>query len=185
MTRRRVAAGGLALAVFFLAGSALAERAYVRGAPLNVRSGPGTEYRIISAIGPGEGLDILQRAKSWTRIRTREGKEGWISAGYLDAVPPPKRRLEQAEAEVARLKAQLEATDAEASTLRDANAELSGSDEGQRSEIERLTRENYKLRAGQRWAEWILGASILGMGMVAGAILSRVSTRRGQRRLRL
>ena len=188
MTRRGAATQALVLVALLAlcpAAAARAERGWVRGAPLNLRSGPGTQFRILAAVGPGEGLDVLERAEHWTKVRTPDGKEGWISAGYMDPIPPPQRRLEQLDAQVETLQAQLESSKAEASGLRDTNQSLSGADEGQRAEIERLTRENYKLRAGQRWAEWIIGASILGMGMVAGAILSRVSARRSHRRLRL
>ena len=75
--------------------------------------------------------------------------------------------------------------DAEAEKLRSSNSELSGSDEGQKQEIARLTKENYKLRAGERWAEWITGALVLATGMALGALLSRISSRRGRQRLRL
>ncbi len=162
-----------------------AEKGWVRGAPLNLRSGAGTQYRIIASVAPGDGLDILERAERWTRVRLPDGKEGWISAGYLDAQAPPTQRLAQVEAELARTRSRLEATGKEASELRARGEELSGTDAEQRATIERLTKENDKLRVGERWLEWITGALILSLGMVAGALLSRVGGRRNQRRLRL
>lgn len=162
-----------------------AEMGWVRGAPLNLRSGAGTQYRITGTVAPGEGLDILERAEKWTRIRTAEGKEGWISAGYLDAQAPPAKRLAQIEAELARTRARLETTGKEAEQLRQRGDALSGADEEQRETIERLTKENDKLRVGERWLEWITGALILSLGMAGGALLSRLGGRRNQRRLRL
>lgn len=191
MARRRAraralaAAGLLGIGCLALAAPAAADRGWVRGAPLNLRSGPGTQYRILGVVKPGEGLEVVEHGDAWTHVRTDAGDDGWITAGYLDPVAPPTQRLQQLESEVARLQEALDATRSEAERLRETNESLSGSDEGQRERIETLTRENYKLRAGQRWAEWIIGASILGMGMVAGAILARVGGRRSQRRLRL
>jgi hypothetical protein len=65
------------------------------------------------------------------------------------------------------------------------NEKLTSQDEGQRSEIDRLTRENYELRAGARWPEWIAGACLLSAGMIVGAILHRNSGRRPGPRIRL
>ena len=62
---------------------------------------------------------------------------------------------------------------------------MSSRDDGQRSEIDRLTRENDKLRAGARWPYMIAGASILGAGMLLGAILHASSARRPRPRVRL
>ncbi len=73
----------------------------------------------------------------------------------------------------------------EGAELRINNEELAGSDAGQRSQIDRLTRENYELRAGARWPEWITGAGIVLVGMSLGALLSRSAGRRRQPRIRL
>lgn len=164
---------------------AVAETGWVRGAPLNLRSGPGTQYRIVGAAQPGDRMEILSRGDGWTRVRIPSGKEGWIAEGYLDPQPPPTIRLGELEQEVTSLRSELDASQTEAGQLRSSNEELSGSDEGQKEEIARLTKENYKLRAGERWAEWITGALILSTGMVLGALLSRLSARRSRTRLRL
>jgi hypothetical protein len=42
-----------------------------------------------------------------------------------------------------------------------------------------------KLHAGDRYPEWITGASILAAGMLLGSVLYRASTRRQQTRIRL
>lgn len=50
---------------------------------LNLRSGPGTRYRIIMEMYNGETVRILRRRGSWVRIRHENGTEGWASAKYL------------------------------------------------------------------------------------------------------
>lgn len=182
--KRRLGAWILALA-WLVAGAASAEDVWVRGAPLNLRSGAGTEFRILASTQPGERLTVLKRGDGWTQVRTESGKEGWIVEGYLDTTAPPTLRLAELEAEAERLRGELDAMTDEAGRLRTTNEGLSSADNGQRSEIERLTKENYKLRAGTRSAEWLTGALILGMGMVLGAILHSVTGRRRNSRLRL
>ena len=164
----------------------LAEPAWVSGeVRLNLRSGPGNQFRILGVLTTGDSLQVLERTEKWTKIRTAEGEEGWIPGGYLNPQPPPAIRLEELEAEAASLRSVLESAEAEASGLRRQSEELSANDSEQKAEIERLTKENYRLHAGERWAEWITGALVLSTGMALGALLSRISSRRGRQRLRL
>ena len=159
---------------------------WVRGeVRLNLRTGAGNQYKIQGSVKTGDELVVLSTDENWTRVQTKEGKIGWIPAGYLDTVPPPALRLEQVEAEAASLRGQLEEIRAETSQLRESNATLSSADSGQREEIESLKIENYELRAGSRYQEWITGALILALGMLIGAFLHRNSTRRPSSRIRL
>jgi len=174
---------GAALALGQPAGAA--EHGWVRGAPLNLRSGPGTEFRILGVAKPGDRLEILERGDGWTQVRTPDAKQGWMAAGYLDPTPPPRVRLVQLGAEVERLRSALEKATREASEARSRAATLSSADAKQREAIARLTKDNTRLRAGERWAEWITGALILSSGLVGGGILSSLSRRRSRPRLRL
>lgn len=168
------------------AGSAAAETAWVKGSVrLNLRSGAGTQYKILQSVETGDSMTILGRADDWTRVRTSEGKVGWIPAGYLETEPPPTLRLAMLETETGTLRSELEEIRAEAARLRESNATLAASDSGQREQIESLNIENYELRAGSRYQEWITGALILALGMIIGAFLHRNSTRRPSSRIRL
>ena len=166
--------------------AAAANIGWVRGnIRLNLRSGAGTQYKIIGAVETGDQLKVLNTGESWTRVETSEGKIGWIPAGYLETEPPPTLRLEMLESETADLKSELEQIRTEAARLRESNATLSATDSGQREEIESLKIDNYELRAGSRYQEWITGALILALGMIVGAFLHRNSTRRPSSRIRL
>jgi SH3 domain protein len=157
-------------------------RSFIR---LNLRSGAGTQFKILGAVETGDELRILTRKESWTRVQATDGNVGWIPAGYLETEPPPTLRLQQLETETSTLRASLEEIRAEASQLRESNATLSSTDSGQREEIESLKIDNYELRAGSRYQEWITGALILTLGMLVGAFLHRNSTRRPSSRIRL
>lgn len=184
---RFLSALGLAvLLAFSFAPDALADSGWVKGTiRLNLRAGAGTQFKILGAVETGDQMDVLERGESWTRVRTSDGKTGWIPAGYLETEPPPTLRLAQLETETASLRSQLEEIRDEAAALRESNATLASTDSGQRSEIESLKIENYELRAGSRYQEWITGALILAGGMILGALLHRNSTRRPSSRIRL
>jgi SH3 domain protein len=181
--------GGMAalgLLALLVALPALAEPAWVSGeVRLNLRSGAGNQFRILGVLKTGDSLQVLERSEKWTKVRTAEGEEGWIPGGYLNPQPPPAIRLEELEVEVATLRDVLESAESEASGLRQRSEDLASNDSDQKAEIERLTKENYRLHAGERWAEWITGALVLSTGMALGALLSRISSRRGRQRLRL
>lgn len=187
------ASGFLAISLTLVVGSVLtatvafAEHGWIRGEiKLNVRSGPGTQFRILTGVTTGDGLTIVERTEAWTKIRLEDGTEGWIPVGYLKPEPPPTVRLAQLENEVADLRKQLESTTAESNTFRKTNATLSESDGAQRAEIERLILDNTKLRAGARYPELVAGASILAAGMILGAMLHRsAANKRPQSRIRL
>lgn len=49
---------------------------------LNVRSGPGTGYRVVDVLHRGESVDVAGCRPGWCFISTPRA-EGWASAGYL------------------------------------------------------------------------------------------------------
>ena len=52
-------------------------------ASVNVRTGPGTQYRVVDTLYPGEQVNIETcRSNGWCRI-THSGPDGWVSARYL------------------------------------------------------------------------------------------------------
>jgi hypothetical protein len=177
----------LAFGVTTFAGSRGAEAAWVRGdVRLNLRSGPGNEYRILGNLQTGDELRVLSRGDRWTKVRViADGQEGFIPVGYLDEETPASVRVVSLEEQVKGLSTQLETIQSEATKLRGENTELSSSDEGQRTEIDQLRLENAHLKAGARWPEWITGALILSTGMVLGAILRAISGRGRRQRIKL
>jgi len=185
---RRLASLSLVLVfVFSLALTAAAANiGWVRGnIRLNLRSGAGTQFKILGGVETGDELAVLSTGESWTHVKTAKGKIGWIPAGYLETEPPPTLRLSMLEAETATLKTELVEIRAEAARLRESNATLGATDSGQREEIESLKIDNYQLRAGTRYQEWITGGLILTLGTLVGAVLHRNATRRPSSRIRL
>jgi uncharacterized protein YgiM (DUF1202 family) len=184
--RRAAALLALAAPLALLASASHAERAWVKDElRLNLRTGPGSQYRILDTVKTGDAVEILSRGENWTRIRVDEVGEGWIPVGYLQPSPPAGLQLTQSQAEAAELRERVSTLSSDATEMRSANQTLSQRDEDQKAEIEQLKRENRKLLAGARWPEWIAGACILSVGMVIGSILHRNATRRKTSRIRL
>jgi SH3 domain protein len=181
----------LPLAVMVLtalsATSGQAQEAWVmdKKVSLTLRTGAGTQYRIIGNLTTGDVAKILTRGDGWTKVRTADGKEGWVSAGFLQASPPARIELERLGREAEELRRQVTALSEKATDLRATKDELESGEEERRIEIDRLTRENYELRAGARWPEWITGAGVVLVGMALGALLGRNAGRRRQPRVRL
>jgi SH3 domain protein len=177
---------GLGIGVMMLAAvGASAEAAWVKDeVRLNLRSGPGTKYRILEGIGTGDRVEVLNRGEGWTQVRAAEG-EGWIPEGFLQPEPPAAVRLARLEAQTSDVRSTLDALNLKADTLESRNAELDEQAQSQKTQIDLLNRENFELKAGARWPEWITGAGILGVGMLMGAILQSVSGRRARPRIRL
>jgi SH3 domain protein len=174
------------LLILALAGAAVAEAAWVKDElRLNLRSGPGVQYRILGVVKTGDAVEIVNRGDGWTQIRVASLGTGWIPEGYLNPEPPARVRLAQSEAQTSEFRDQLDLISSEAEQLKQANAELASRDEEQRASLDRLSRENFELRAGARWPEWITGAGILCAGMILGAILRAITARRARPRLRI
>lgn len=50
---------------------------------LNLRTGPGTRFRIVREMYNGETVRILERSGSWVRVRHQSGDVGWASRKYM------------------------------------------------------------------------------------------------------
>ena len=150
---------------------------------LNLRTGPGNQYRILASVETGDSVEILSRGDGWIQVQA-EGKSGWVPDGYLRPDPPAVVKLARIEGEDVELRARAKQLGEDTEKLRSENQALATRESEQRAELERLTRDNLELRAGARWPEWIAGACILAVGMALGALL-RSSARRQSPRIRL
>jgi SH3 domain protein len=161
-----------------MAEPARAASAWVKGeVRLNVRTGPSNEYRILSELHTGDKVDVLENGEGWTRIRSGD-REGWVPEGFLQNEPPASALLADAQGKASELSGRVTALEAQTAKLGEENQSFSQRDASQRKEIETLTRENLELNAGAAWPERIVGAGILGTGMLIGWVIHVFSSRR-------
>ena len=61
----------------------------------------------VATLKSGDRVELIERAGEAVHVRLPDGREGWLRAIYLSGDEPLRPRLQQSEAELARLKAQL------------------------------------------------------------------------------
>lgn len=50
---------------------------------LNLRTGPGTRFDIITRMYNGEGVRVLEASGTWVRVQHESGLVGWCSSNFL------------------------------------------------------------------------------------------------------
>jgi SH3 domain protein len=113
---------------------------------LPVRSGAGTQYRIIeNALPSGTALEVLQEGDSFTKVRTPKGTEGWVSSQYLSNTPiaadrlkQANRQLEQTRNELSQVKEQVTKVTDERDKLESAESNLSDRSQELQKELTRI-----------------------------------------------
>ena len=59
-------------------------KATVTATSLNVRSGTGTSYSVITKLSKGTVVDVIESASNgWKKVKTSNGTTGWVSGDYL------------------------------------------------------------------------------------------------------
>lgn len=113
---------------------------------LPVRSGAGTQYRIIeNAVPSGTPLVVLEAGDNYTRVRTPKGTEGWVASQYLsnqpiaaDQLRRVSKQLEETQTELTQAQQKLATITEERNTLQSAESNLSTQTEDLQSELQRI-----------------------------------------------
>ena len=50
---------------------------------LNVRSGAGTKYNIVTKLKKGDKVTVLENKSGWCKVKTSNNKTGWVSEKYI------------------------------------------------------------------------------------------------------
>ncbi|WP_419885281.1 N-acetylmuramoyl-L-alanine amidase [Paenibacillus sp. B-A-8] len=58
-------------------------KATVTADSLRIRSGPGTQYKMLGSLKAKDTVTLLLRQNDWARIRTASGDTGWVAAQYI------------------------------------------------------------------------------------------------------
>ena len=74
------------LILALIPGAALAETVSLAysGGSLNLRKGPGTEYRSLGTVHDGDHIDVLRYGDVWSKVETDDGKVGYIKNLYIE-----------------------------------------------------------------------------------------------------
>lgn len=114
---------------------------------LQLRSGPGSDFRILKALPSGEHLIYMEQTedKNYTKVTTDKGVEGWVLTRFLEDEPVAKeklilsqRALVKVQAELDTLKKQTDALSKEKSTLSGDRSSLTRDKKNLEKELKRI-----------------------------------------------
>lgn len=92
---------------------------------ITLRTGQGSTYQIIRTLPSGTKLDVLEMTDTgYARVRTENGDEGWIRSQYLSPEPIARIKLQAAEKNLTKLKAENAALKEETKKLHKQRHEL-------------------------------------------------------------
>jgi len=184
----------LAIVLTATAVTAAAQTRYVSDElSINMRRGPGTDYRITKLLEAGTKLEVVQRQDGWTEIRTENGDTGWVLSRFLSDTAAARDRLQAIKQELSqalegseelgetkrKLVEENQSLKKELAEIKEASANaVRISEENQRfrekilameSEMERLKHENESLQSRREGMK--IGALVLAIGIIIGLVL--------------
>jgi len=151
-----------------------------------MRSGAGTQYRLLGSINAGTPISLVGEAKNdFQEIIDDKGRTGWVDVKFIQRTPALR-------AVIAELNAQLasndEANNLAQSQLADSKQQidkLSENNSQLKSQVNALTKQlknsQEKLQQQETGVkkEWFFnGAIVLGFGLILGLVLPRLAVRR-------
>jgi SH3 domain protein len=84
------------IGLLVLPAASVAETVYVtENFEITMRTGPGSDRKIISLVQSGKALEILEKGEEWSMVRTLNGKEGWVLNRYLSPNQPSAMVLDR------------------------------------------------------------------------------------------
>lgn len=84
------------IGVLLFTSAGMAQTVYVsEDFEITMRTGPGTDRKIISLVQSGKALEILEEGAEWSMVRGPSGKEGWVLNRYLTTNQPCAMVLER------------------------------------------------------------------------------------------
>ena len=147
---------------------------------INMRAGPGLEYRIVKLLRSGDRVEQVETKDDWALVKSPEGEQGWVPSAYLQeeapasiALPGVRARLKEARGRLDELEHKLGEQDSLALEV-----------ETLRSRVKKLEARNARLAEASRWQEITAGGAIVLIGILIGALIPRGGRQR-TRRVRL
>lgn len=102
-----------------------AKNIYVRGVTkITMRTGPGTDNKIVAMLLSGTKLEILEYQKDWSQVKTADGKSGWVLTRFLTEEVPRALVVQQLQKENQQLETALGEARAKVGDLEARNLEL-------------------------------------------------------------
>lgn len=91
---------------------------------ITMRTGKSPKHRVIQSLSSGEKLRLLEYGKTYSRVKTHKGKEGWVLTQYLADKPAARQQLPSAIDKIAMLETQNREFKKELSSVKKERREL-------------------------------------------------------------
>ncbi|AXQ31553.1 TIGR04211 family SH3 domain-containing protein [Solimonas sp. K1W22B-7] len=162
---------------------------------VTLREQPRNDAAPAGALKSGAKVSVLESLgpESFTRIRTADGREGWVTSRFLSSQPAAKERylqaqqsLDEAQKRAANLERELTAAQQQLGLAKPA-FELARENEALKASIASLQQDNgaiqqrYDVERAKR-RTLIAGASLVGVGVLLGLLLPWIGGGRKKRR---
>lgn len=116
-------------------------------ARIPLRTGKGTQYRIVRMVKSGTPVEVLSVSEGYARVRTPGGTEGWMLKRFLQEQPVARERLAEMEQRLAALEAEAATLREQAQALQHLRSELESRNTALTEENDRLHKELERIRA--------------------------------------
>ena len=80
---------------------------------VSVSSTPDAGGERVASLKSGDRVELIERSGDAVHVRLANGKDGWLRSSYLSTEQPLRPRLQQSEAEVSGLKAEVSRLEAQ------------------------------------------------------------------------
>ncbi len=133
--------------LLLVAAESAAETKYVtEELNITLRTGPGTDRKIIAFPNAGDPLEVLSAAEEYTEVKTRSGKQGFVLTRYLTNKAPARQVLARLEQKHSQLLAKYEELQQKSSQLTGDSRSLADELAKTQKELEQLTGEHETLK---------------------------------------
>ncbi|MEE9278681.1 MAG: TIGR04211 family SH3 domain-containing protein [Myxococcota bacterium] len=154
------------------------ERAYIRDEiRVNMRAGPGLQFRILRVLTSGDVVRRLAERDDWLQVRIPGGPDGWIESGYVTTELPPSVTLPRVQDQLTHAEARVRELERKLAAQTEAVKDL----EQLRARNEALEASNADLAFSSGWKDMATGASIIVVGMIIGLLAPRGASRAGRK----
>lgn len=135
------------LGLLLVAASSAAETKYVTDdLTITLRTGPGTQRKIIAFPKSGESLEVIAPGEEYTEVKTRSGKQGFVLTRYLTGKEPAAIALARLQQKYSQVVEKYEAVQQQATQLSGDSKGLSEELTKTQQELEQLTTEHEDLK---------------------------------------
>lgn len=112
------------LLVFVVTAASAADRYVSDELSINLRRGPGNDYRITQLLDAGEPVTVIETGDGWTHVRTEGGSDGWVLTRFLSDEPAARTQLAEMRERVTELEESNASLREELSEVMEGSSEL-------------------------------------------------------------